>query len=145
MLTDAEVERLVALVKEFVHQSSIDFPGFGDHLEREVRSTVGHDDFLIDVNRRGKTKKSKCTYQKRYAVADIIFRLDIDGPPHTNPDGSFVRCPHLHIYREGYADKWAYPIDPSEFTDTTKLVTTFREFLNRCKVRDVPEIQVPTT
>jgi hypothetical protein len=145
MLTDADVKRLIALAKHFVEASQIDFPGFGESLEREVTSDVGHEDFVIDVNRRGKTKQTKCTYQKRYAVTDIIFRLDIDGPPHTNPNGEFVPCPHLHIYREGFADKWAFPVTASLFSDTTKLVKTFREFLSMCNIHDLPEIQAPTT
>jgi hypothetical protein len=52
-----------------------------------------------------------------------------------------VPCPHLHVYREGFADKWASPIDPSEFTDTTNLVLTFQQFLARCKVEKTPPIQ----
>lgn len=141
MLTDREVERLIAVTKHFVERTVINFPGFGCSLEREVCSDEGHDDFLVDVNRRGKVKRTKCSYQERYAVTDIIFRLDIDGPPHTNPDGAWVPCPHLHVYKEGFADKWAYPIDTMQFTDTNNLTKTFREFLHHCNIHDLPEIQ----
>ena len=74
-------------------------------------------------------------------MTDILFRLDIDGPPHENPDGTDVPCPHLHVYREGYADKWAFPIIPAQFSDTTDLHRSFIEFLHLCKVHDLPEIQ----
>jgi hypothetical protein len=64
---------------------------------------------------------SKCTYQERYAVIEILLRLDIDGPPHQNPDGVDVPCPHLHVYREGYGAKWAMPL-PADFTNPSDLV-----------------------
>lgn len=145
MLTEKEVERLIDLMKNFVDRARIDFPGFGGYLEREATSYNAHDLFLIDVNRRGKKKPTKCTFQERYGVTDIIFRLDIDGPPHDNPDGVEVICPHLHVYREGFADKWAFPIDPQQFSDTTNLTKSFREFLALCKIHDLPEIQASLT
>ncbi|HEV7282315.1 MAG TPA: hypothetical protein VGN57_19085 [Pirellulaceae bacterium] len=145
MLTDSDVVRLLDLVKRFVDASTIDFPAAGSSLEREVLSEDGHESFLIDVNRKGKVKPTKCTFQERYAMTDILYRLDIDGPPHTNPDGMDVPCPHLHVYRQGFADKWAFPIDPSEFTDTSNLLRTFRQFLTRCNVYDVPDIQSSLT
>ncbi|MGH7139521.1 MAG: DUF6978 family protein [Pirellulales bacterium] len=52
-----------------------------------------------------------------------------------------ARIQHLHLYREGFADKWASPIDPTEFTDTANLVLTFQQFLARCKVEKTPTIQ----
>jgi hypothetical protein len=107
----------------------------------EVKSEDGREAFLIDVNRRGKIKLSKCTYQERYQVIEILLRLDIDGPPHENPDGLIVPCPHLHVYKEGYADKWAYSISPKDFTNTMDLVNTLKDFLQYCRVRDIPTIQ----
>ena len=140
MLTDAKVAALLDMAKHFVDQSIIKFPTIGGYLTRELESLDGRESFLVDVNRKG-IKLSKCTYQNRYQVTEILLRLDIDGPTHDNPDGTPVPCPHLHIYREGFADKWASPIDPSEFTDTTNLVLTFQQFLARCKVDKTPSIQ----
>jgi hypothetical protein len=73
---------------------------------------------------------------------EILLRLDVDGPPHTNPDGTEVPTPHLHVYREGYGDKWALPL-PAAFTDTGNLVNTLREFLRYCNVDPLPEISLP--
>ena len=55
-------------------------------------------------------------------------------------ESGYVPCPHLHIYREGYGVKWAYPV-PSDFTNTTDLVRTLQDFLRYCKVEDIPPIQ----
>ena len=35
----------------------------------------------------------------------------IYGSPHTNPDDQIIGGTHLHIYKEGFDDRWAYPID----------------------------------
>ena len=141
MLTDKAAKRLMAMLKHFVDRSIIKFPTSGDYLDREVASDEGRESFTIDINRKGRVKITKCTFQERYAVTDILFRLDIDGPPHENPDGAEIPCPHLHVYREGYAAKWAFSLDAKQFTDTTNLVRTFREFLALCQVHDIPDIQ----
>jgi hypothetical protein len=140
MLTQAQVDSLLQLVKILVDRGRIDFPPPGTIKTLEVKSENGRESFLIDINRKGKIKISKCTYQERYQVIEILLRLDLDGPPHENPDGIIVPCPHLHIYREGFADKWAAPIAPSDFTDTTDLIKTLKEFLAFCKVRDIPDV-----
>ncbi len=105
----------------------------------EAQSEDGHELFVFDVNRRGKIKLSKCTYQERYAVVEILVRLDLDGPPHQNPDGAEVPCPHLHVYREGFADKWAVPLPAGVFSDVSNLAVTLLEFFRYCNVRNIPD------
>lgn len=141
MLTQAEADALMAMVKRFADQQTVLFPLPGEMLKRKVKSKDGRESFLIDVNRKGKVSLSKCTYQERYKVIEILIRLDIDGPTHDNPDGAEVPCPHLHIYKEGFADKWAFPLAAGRFSDTADLVKTLQEFLEYCKVQHIPEIQ----
>jgi Family of unknown function (DUF6978) len=141
MLTQAEADALIAMVKRLVDHTTILFPLSGETRQLEVKSDDGRESFKIDINRRGKVKHSKCTYQERYRVIDILVRLDVDGPTHDNPDGEEVPCPHLHLYREGDADKWAFPLPPGRFTDTADLVKTLRDFLEYCNVQDIPPIQ----
>lgn len=140
MLTQQRANELMAMEKYCVDAKSIQFPASGTAAQIEVKSTDDRESFLIDVNRKGRIRLSKCTYQERYAVVEILLRLDVGGPPHENPDGNVISCPHLHIYKEGFGTKWAYAI-PIEFTDTTDLVKTLIEFLNHCKVKDIPQIQ----
>lgn len=58
------------------------------------------------------------------------------GNTHTNPDKTDIGGTHLHIYREGYDDKWALPL-PGIFTNTNDLVKTLKEFLAYCKVVNI--------
>ena len=142
MLTQSEADALMSMAKYLVKPGEIRFPLAGDSLQLELRSEDEREAFLIDVNRRGKIKFTKCTYQERYEVVEILVRVDIDGPPHENPDGLFVPCPHVHVYREGFGDKWAQPL-PKSFTKPTDLVVVLRDFLKYCNVATVPEVQKP--
>lgn len=142
MLDQPTIDRLLALDKLLENGGAIEFPAANTKQQLDVRSVDGLEGFLIDINRRGQIKISKCTYQERYNVIEILLRLDVDGPPHENPDGVEIPCPHLHIYREGFADKWAYPV-PAEFTDTGDLVLTLKEFLWYCRVQNIPPINRP--
>jgi len=141
VLTQAEADALMAMLKRLAKRETLMFPSLGQSSQWEVKSDDGRESFLIDVQRKGMIKITKCTFQERYHVVEILARPDIDGPPHENPDGEEVPCPHLHIYREGFEDKWAFPIPEDRFTDTGELFKSLREFLVYCNVQDIPPIQ----
>lgn len=131
-------------------------PGAGEGMTFALESLDGRTAFLIDANRRGKIKLTKCTYLERYRVVDVLARLDIDGPPHTNPtaanpplpmlapyNGASVSCPHYHFFVEGYEARWAVPASVVGLNQTTDLVQALREFMTHCGVQEVPIIQYP--
>jgi len=70
------------------------------------------------------------------------MRLDLDGPPHRNPDDEWIPCPHLHVYREGFGDKWASTAPIERYTDPTNLGAMFHAFMKHCNVNKPPQIQV---
>ncbi len=83
---------------------------------------------------------TKATYQNRARNVVVLFRLDLNGPPHRNPDGFEIECPHLHIYRENYGDKWAYPVPTSIQIDSGNLLVTFESFMRHCNITVPPRI-----
>lgn len=107
MLTQAEADALIGMPKRFADRAPIDFPGPGEKVSFDIISTDMRVRFLTDVN-RGRIRLTQCTYQERYRSVEILLRLDLDGPPHENPDGNILPCPHLHVYREGYGDRWGH-------------------------------------
>lgn len=140
VLTQVEADALLALDKSKVDDSAHDYPAVGGYLSLELHSQDKRERFLLDIQ-RGRIDLSKVTYQNRAHRTIILARLDIAGPPHRNPDGQEVDCPHLHLYREGFADKWAAPIDATVFTDTANLWQTLEQFMDFCNVVDRPNIQ----
>jgi hypothetical protein len=59
------------------------------------------------------------------------MRLDLDGPPHRNPDDEEIPWPHLHVYREGYGDKWA---SPARLKNIRTAQTSFQRLKRSCGI-----------
>src|SRR5205085_5602469 len=102
-------------------------------------STDGKEHFLLDFW-RGTIRISKFKYQTRARQTTVLARLDIDGSPHTNPDGQVMAGSHLHLYREGFEDKWAFPV-PGGFTDPSDSQQTLLDFCGFCNIQAIPSTQ----
>ena len=135
MLTQTEANTLIAMRKSFVKPSTISVvPG-----AKQSHELVGQDPkerFLLDIW-RGTLKLTKLKCQNRGRVVIVLVRLDLNGSPHTNPDGQRVPDTHLHIYREGFEDRWAYPVDPAEFSNVSNMRQALLDFCRRCNI-DLP-------
>jgi hypothetical protein len=116
------------------------FPTLGGSIEIPLTSANKRETFLLDIT-RGRINLKKAAYQNRVRTVVILARLDIDGPPQENPDGVEIPCPHLHTYREGYADKWAVPAPASVFSRTTDLWGSLEDFMAFCRITETPLIE----
>jgi hypothetical protein len=127
MLTQAEANQFMQMAKRFVRPpASITIPpGVDDTYE--LAGPNDRERFFLDVW-RGTLRLTKLRFQNRARTVVVLARLDVDGAPHTNPDLQLLSGTHLHLFREGYDDKWAYPVDPESFTLLSDPGTTFQEF-----------------
>ena len=142
MLTQSDIDLLLNMIKQLKSNDKIVFPPFGTEIKLDVISTTTKDKFIIDISRKGYIKINRCTYQTRYQKSIILLRLDVNGPPHTNPDGEVIPCPHLHIYREGYESKWAFPLqDKINVQNPDDLIEILIRFLEYNKISNIPEIE----
>ena len=139
-LTQAEADTLLAMEKHRVDDMQHVFPALGGSIEIPLISANKRENFLLDIT-RGRIDLKKATYQNRARTVVILARLDIDGPPHENPDGEEIPCPHLHTYREGYGDKWAVPAPASVFSRTTDLWGSLEDFMAFCRITETPLIE----
>lgn len=138
MLTNQEARDLLSKDKIFIEDEQILLsPGCRD--ARDVESIDRVDSFKLDYY-RGSIKLSRVRHQLRSQTTIILVRLDIDGPPHTNPDGQVIGPTHMHLFREGYEDKWAEEIDRSIFTDAANIRLTLEQFCEYCNISNVPPI-----
>jgi len=137
-LTQAEADALMAMDKAKANDLTYAYPTSGGLLMVPLISVDGREEFVMDI-RRGRIDLAKVTHQLRGRQVVLLIRLDLAGPTHTNPDAELVPCPHIHRYREGYADKWANPL-PSTFTNPTDLWQTLQEFMSHCRVVDPPTL-----
>lgn len=139
-LTQAEADTLLAMEKHRVDDTRHVFPALGGSIEISLVSVNKREEFLLDIT-RGRINLKKATYQNRVRTVVILARLDIDGPPHENPDGQEIPCPHLHTYREGYADKWAVPAPVNAFSRTADLWGSLEDFMAFCQITETPLIE----
>jgi hypothetical protein len=153
MLTQSEADALFAMPKKPKSSNSMIFPHAGEKLLAEFVSLDGREVFLFNLT-RGSIEVSKCTYQKRARQVEILRRLDVGGSPHPNPavdmvplnflapyNGIEIPCPHLHIYVEGFADKWAIPAPDDLINPDADLYVVMERFLRYCNVQEMPNIE----
>lgn len=138
-LTQAESDRLHAMQKVPADDLAHNFPGLAGVLTVPLVSRDRTESFCLDV-RRGRLDLAKVTLQNRARQVVVLVRLDLGGPPHRNPDDTVIPCPHLHLYREGYADKWAFAVPPDRFTDLTDRWQVLLDFMEFCNVVERPRI-----
>ena len=139
-LTQGEADKLMAMEKCSVDETNWTFPGPGERIAIPLTSLDKRESFMLDVT-RAQIKLTKATYQNRARAAVILLRLDLEGPPHRNPDGEEIPCPHLHIYREGFGDKWAMTAPVEKYPDTLNLFATFEAFMRHCHITEAPRIE----
>ncbi len=138
-LTQQEADTLLALAKFRMSEERYSFPDPGGKLTIEVASEDKRESFFLDVH-RSSVSLTKITYQNRARKIVILARLDLDGAPHRNPDDTEISCPHLHLYREGFADKWAYAVPAEIFADLADRIGTLHDFMKFCNVVAPPHI-----
>lgn len=139
-LTQAEADALIAMEKHRVNEDRSDFPMGGQSLVLPLQSPDKREQFLLDLS-RGRIDLLKVKMQNRARQVVVLVRLDLGGAPHRNPDDEEISAPHLHVYREGYGDKWAVPIPADRFTATTDFWATLEEFMRFCNITRPPRIE----
>ena len=139
-ITQSEADSLIAMEKLFVDENDWTFPAAGGRIGLALTSLDKRENFMLDVT-RAQIKLTKATYQNRVRQAIVLMRLDLDGPPHLNPDETEIPCPHLHIYREGFGDKWAMPAPTERYGNALDLFSTCEAFLQHCNITGPSKMQ----
>lgn len=128
------------------------FPSSGQKLTIALSSSDKRESFLFDIY-RGSISITKVTYQNRVRKAFILRRLDLDGSPHVNPEvdaiplsflksynGKEIPTPHLHLYVEGFGEKWAIPANLILKIEGEDIYETMVDFFKYCNVSQLPRI-----
>ncbi|MDR1269566.1 MAG: hypothetical protein LBK82_08580 [Planctomycetaceae bacterium] len=131
-LTQAEADALIQMEKFYTGTDIFDFPSMGGSLRIPLHSADKREDFTLDIS-RNKIAFERNKLQTRVRKTIILVRIDIGGQPHRNPDGEEINCPHLHLYREGFDDKWAISL-PSVFIAPSNIFRTLNEFMDYCNI-----------
>jgi len=139
-ITQPEFDYLIQLKKEFQKRDELLLGPAPLKWSRDIISLFSKDAFLLDYY-RGSLEIKKYTYNKRYRTSIPLVRFDSFGR-HTNPDGQKFVGPHIHIYKEGFDDKFAYPIDSIGADLSTSMQEVLVKFLKYCNIQNIPPIQL---
>ena len=139
-LTQAEADALIAMEKQRATEDRSDFPMGGQSLVLPLQSSDKREQFLLDLS-RGRIDLLKVKMQNRGRQVVVLVRLDLGGAPHRNPDDEEIPAPHLHVYREGYGDKWAVPVPADRFQNVSDVWVSLGDFLRFCNVTQPPHIE----
>ena len=141
-LTDNEARFLQELEK-LVMERQVNIPcnERKECLNLSSRENI-NDNIMRIYIKRGKRNIHKCSFTVIYNKSIVLWRLDIEpGRIHQNPDGEDVPNPHLHVYREGYDDKYAIPL-PDSFTDVNNLSKTLYDLLAYSNVINRDDVEI---
>lgn len=130
----------LAKVAKQLQTGSICVPLPGSQNVWRAESADGQHGFFLHMRRSGKVA-SQVTTQERYETNEILPRLDTDGRTHTNPDDTVVPTPHLHVYMEGFDDKWAFPLPEDLDVSSSDAATILVLFLKYCGIGPIPPFQ----
>ena len=139
-LTQSEADFLIAMEKVRKDDIARDYPDLGGKLAIPLLSSGGTESFFLDLA-RGRIDLGKRTYQNRGRKTIVLVRLDVGGRPHRNPDDTLIGSPHLHLYREGFSDRWAFPVPNDRFGYLGDPHRVLQDFLGYCNVVKPPIIQ----
>jgi hypothetical protein len=139
-LTQAEADALIAMEKHRANEERSDFPMGGQSVVLPLQSRDRREQFLLDLS-RGRIDLLHVKLQNRGRQVVVLVRLDLGGAPHRNPDDEEIAVPHMHVYREGYGDKWAVPVPADRFSDLTSVWVTLEEFMRFCSITLPPHIE----
>jgi hypothetical protein len=139
-LTQSEADALIAMEKYCINEEQWDYPSLGGSISVPLQSQDKREEFFLDIS-RGKIDLKKTKYQNRARHVVVLVRVDLGGSPHRNPDDTEVATPHLHLYREGYGDKWATPLPGDSFSNVADLWQVLQDFMRFCNIIEPPYIR----
>lgn len=140
LIPQSEANYLLSMPKGRENDDLWHYPLGGGYLRIPLISEDQHERFTLDIERH-RLRLEKGKYQHRARQIIILARLCFGTGQHTNPgEDTPIGCPHLHVYREGHGDKFAFPLPPDQFTDISDLTLTLQQFMAYCNIVREPHI-----
>ncbi|MBN1275499.1 hypothetical protein JXA12_04385 [Candidatus Woesearchaeota archaeon] len=102
-------------------------------LSEPVVSDAHGDIFALDI-KQGKIELKMMRCGHRVHSVFTLLRLDVDDRVHINPGGVKVTGPHVHVYREGYNDRFAFPANQYGFKDLSDFGSVIEKFMELCNI-----------
>lgn len=135
-ITNDEFIRIMKLKKYFMANRPF-LPSENGYSNLLLKDDSGKEEFYLNIARKKviEFKANKTKIHHSYFKEPIV-RLEIDAPPHRNPDFSVTGRNHIHIYKEGYDMRWAYDLKtfPKLFSDPNDFNLILFDFCLYCNI-----------
>lgn len=141
-LTQSEADALCKMEKWCVDNTEYELPDLGGKISVPLISCDKKEHFLLDLS-RGRINLKKQTFQNRARETIVLVRLDF-GTPHRNPPalgGNEVGIPHMHIYKEGFGDKFACDLPVGVFKNLNDSWQVLVDFMQYCNITKTPNFR----
>lgn len=136
--TQELIDYLIKLDKYF--ENDVIVPAtLGEKKSFSLTSGDNRCSFSLDMNRTSNID-AKLTIQTRYLYNNQwIIRLDLNGPPHTNLDGTITERDHIHVIHEKDNNilNLGYNLDEFNmllFKHTNNINKVFKDFCKCCNI-----------
>lgn len=140
-LSQSEFDYLMNQEKRFEDESTILLGPAPLQWSKKIQSTSTKDTFSLDFY-RGTFRLEKYTYNHRFKQTTVLMRFDSYGE-HSNPDGERISGHHVHIYKEGFGDKFAYPASNYGIESSDTIEVVMQKILVYCNIKIIPPIEIP--
>lgn len=141
MLDNKDIEQITSLIK-IIKEREFIFPDPGGRGMMNAKSKTTQHEFVFNIT-RGRHNPKQCSYLIRTVENDLLFRIDLEGPAHPNPNNEDVPCPHMHIYLHNGTsspENWAFPLHEKIPVNADDLVEVLQKFLEYNNVEETPTI-----
>lgn len=139
-LDDSQVDSLIKELKEILNKldiNSLSTPFGRIDSRHSLISDINGINFALSIY-RGNKESGRFSLDLRFKEThDCLVRLDINGGPHKNPDGTISPSSHIHIYSNAYdkKDGYAYPIDINDFPNIENLYYASISFFDYTNIK----------
>lgn len=143
ILSDQHAQYLIGLEKLFKNAPPTNFTLPGQCSEFDLLSIDHKEAFILTINRSSTRLTGKCTYQTRTGTHIPLVRVDINPTGfHRNPNGDIIYGNHIHLYKEGYGDRFAKPLESEiEINDPQDLLGVYMGFCKYCNIEKSPSLE----
>lgn len=139
-LSQDEADILLKMQKTRIDEIIREFPQPGDGCSLGLVGVDGREHFTLDLY-RGRINLAKTNYQNRARGIIMLVRVDLDGT-HRNPDGTIITGAHIHLYREGYGDRWAWRLHEVVADFRISVQDGYKDFCDFCNITKPPKLQM---
>jgi hypothetical protein len=132
-LTQTLAEKYLNSPKRLKNKNSLTLNAEFKINGEELISDEYGDIFKLDL-RKNKIELQVMNCNTRANECFVLARLCVNDREHKNPDGTKIGETHLHIYKEGYNDRFAYDPKKYGFSNFDNVPALLIQFVEFCKI-----------